>query len=75
MNLSTSTRGSMKTRSTSDKRSKDEQGTNEPWEVYLEQRTKERDEYQAGLPTQPLKFGRILFTVKSCGTKAEEEGS
>ena len=43
MNLSTSTIGSMRTRSTSDKRSEDERGTNEPWEVHLELRTEERD--------------------------------
>ena len=68
MNLS---RGSMRTRSTSDKRSEDERRTNQPCEVHPELRTEERDEDRAGLPTQPPKF-RELFRSQPCGTRAEE---
>ena len=68
-------RGSMRTRSTSDKRSEDERGTNEPREVHLELRTKERDEDRVGRPTQPLKFGRIFFTVSLVGPRQRREGA
>ena len=53
----------MRSRSTSDKRSEDEQGTNEPWEVHLELRTEKRDEDRMGLPTQRQKFARIFLQL------------
>ena len=73
MDLSTSTRGSMRTRSTSDKRSDDERRTNVPWDVHQELKTEGRDKSRAGFPTQPPKFGRIFFTVSLVGPRLRGE--
>ena len=51
MDLAISTRGSTRTRSTSNKRSEDEQRTNETREVHLKLGTEEKDEDRAGLLT------------------------
>ena len=64
MNLSTLTRGSMRSRSTSDKRSEDKGRTNEPREVHLQLRTRPSDEDRVGLPIKPAKFRGISFFLQ-----------
>ena len=69
MNLSTSTIGSMRTRSTSDMRSKDERGTNEPWEVHLELRADKGTKIEWASLLNDTKFGRIFFRVSLVGPR------
>ena len=51
----------MRTRSASDKRSEDERGTNEPWEVHLELRVDEGMKIEWASLLNDKKFARIFF--------------
>ena len=75
MELLASTRGSMRSRSTSDKRSEDEQGTNEPWEVHLELRADKGTKIEWASLLKSPNSGEFFFTVSLVGPRQRRRGA